>query len=440
MHRKRTTPLVQRIITLCLFFLLAFVPLILNPFAVDFFYKPKIHSVYALLIIIITLFSFPSLFLSYRPDIRKNILAIPLCLYAVSACISTVFSVDIQKSLFGDALREESVFALLSYAGLALVFSTFIGSRQQALRFFAALLGTTVLISCYALLQYFWFDPTEHFIPVLRYAGPGVGSTLGNPNFLGKFMVLVLPVFFVFFLNAETPLKTVATGLGMLLGVSALVVSYTRASWLGFCMSIVVFFVFRRDVFKNCSRKISALVLLVVLCGGLIVGNMARHESGREFLAQRVSSTFDLQKGEGSGTRLFIWKRAFYLVLNRPVFGYGPDAHVTALRQISRDYGQEVNQVGILDRCHNNYLDLAIGQGLFGLGSYLAVIITFLLHIWRRSAREDDVHQKRIYCGIFAAMCGYCVNDFFIFSVVSVSPTFWAVIGLTLAFGKGNNG
>jgi hypothetical protein len=38
--------------------------------------------------------------------------------------------------------------------------------------------------------------------------------------------------------------------------------------------------------------------------------------------------------------------------------------------------------------------------------------------------------------GILAGFCGYIINDLFIFSVVSVSPTFWSLMGLTLAAGK----
>ncbi len=46
--------IVDRIIAVGLFFLLAGVPLLINPFALDYWYKPKIHSVYALLIILVT--------------------------------------------------------------------------------------------------------------------------------------------------------------------------------------------------------------------------------------------------------------------------------------------------------------------------------------------------------------------------------------------------
>ena len=116
-----------------------------------------------------------------------------------------------------------------------------------------------------------------------------------------------------------------------------------------------------------------------------------------------------------------------------PLLGYGPDTHVRVMRRFNREYVKRFKDLVIIDRAHNNYLDTALGQGLLGLGAYLCVIITFMIWLWRTRARERDVTRKALYCGVFAAVCGYLVNDLFIFSVVSVSPTFWSLMGITIA-------
>jgi hypothetical protein len=76
---------------------------------------------------------------------------------------------------------------------------------------------------------------------------------------------------------------------------------------------------------------------------------------------------------------------------------------------------------------------MAIGQGLFGLAAYMSIIITFLVWLKKTINQERDIPKRIMFCGIFSAFCGYLVNDFFIFSVVSVSPTFWSLMGLTIA-------
>ncbi|MBW2183887.1 MAG: hypothetical protein JRF49_08485 [Deltaproteobacteria bacterium] len=87
----------------------------------------------------------------------------------------------------------------------------------------------------------------------------------------------------------------------------------------------------------------------------------------------------------------------------------------------------------VIDRAHNNYLDIAIALGLIGLAAYMSIIITFLIWLWRTVKSEEDFFKRIIFCGIFASFCGCLVNDLFVFSIVSVSPTFWSLMGLTLA-------
>jgi hypothetical protein len=47
--------------------------------------------------------------------------------------------------------------------------------------------------------------------------------------------------------------------------------------------------------------------------------------------------------------------------------------------------------------------------------------------------QEGNAETRIFLCAIFSGYCGYLVNDFFSFSVVSVSPTFWSLMGLTIS-------
>jgi putative inorganic carbon (HCO3(-)) transporter len=134
----------------------------------------------------------------------------------------------------------------------------------------------------------------------------------------------------------------------------------------------------------------------------------------------------------GSATRLFLWKNVVGLILEKPVFGYGPDTHAKVMRAVNREHNQKFNTDSIIDRAHNNYLDIAIGRGLFGLGAYLSVVVVFMVWLWKTMKREMERSRKILFCCIFSAFLGYLINDLFIFSVVSVSPTFWSLMGVTL--------
>jgi O-antigen ligase len=148
--------------------------------------------------------------------------------------------------------------------------------------------------------------------------------------------------------------------------------------------------------------------------------------------ADKIVRILDPNKGDVSA-RLYLWNMAIALIKDRPIFGYGPDTHAIAMEKFNLEYARKFKCSGIIDRAHNNYLDIAIGQGLIGLAAYLSIITTFLVWLIKTMKVEQDSTQKVIYCGIIAAFSGYLLNDCFIFSVVSVSPTFWSLMGLTIA-------
>jgi len=150
-------------------------------------------------------------------------------------------------------------------------------------------------------------------------------------------------------------------------------------------------------------------------------------------VANKIRSSFDLEKGGGVATRIFAWEKAIILIKETPLLGFGLDTHILVMKRFNLEYLQTFKDLVVIDRVHNNYLDIAIAQGLLGLAAYLSIIITYFFRLIGRMKAEKNQPQKIIYYGIFSAFCGYLLNDFFIFSVVSVSPTFWSLMGLTIA-------
>ena len=115
------------------------------------------------------------------------------------------------------------------------------------------------------------------------------------------------------------------------------------------------------------------------------------------------------------------------------MLGYGLDTHQLAFWKFNLDYSRRFKVFGVIDRSHNHYLDIAIAQGLLGLSAYLLIMIGFLIWLIKTLSAERNMTHVVLYCGVIASVVGYLLNDMFIFSVVSVSPTFWSLLGLTIA-------
>ena len=425
----------QRIISICIFFLLVIVPLLVNPTAFDYWYKPKIESVYGLISIITAAFIVRYCTSRTGLSAPNKAVTVFLFFYCSSAVISTLLSIDRNLSLRGDIWRYEGVFTLLAYAALVIIFSGLIESRLQAEQLLKWLLVSTFLVALYGIMQYLGFNPTKHFIPSLNN-DTVIGSTIGNGNFLGKFLVLTGPLFagYCLFKNEKKIYTLCLTAFFIIL--IALVLSMARASWLGFaCASMLFFFLVYR--YGSADQKKHTAFFGAAIAGALLVLGIFAASGLGSFnlsakLAAKVRSAVNVQQGHGSATRLFVWAKTMPLIRERPLFGYGPDTHEKVYKGFNLEYCKRFNDWVVIDRAHNNYIDITIAQGLFGLFSYCGLIGSFLFYVWQRIKNERTKPQRMLLCAVFSGYIGYMVNDFFSFSIVSVSPTFWALIGLTI--------
>lgn len=435
--------LCKRAIAYCLFFQLAIVPLIINPFAYEWWYGPKMDSTYALVLLILA----AAAVLKASGRLRIAMPPGPLCfflfLYAVSAIISTCFSLDPGLSLRGDFIRHESLATLIVYCLLPLLFASLVCSRQQVQTLLSGLAVCAVIASGYAVIQYAGINPTglKPFWGMKMLPGvKAVGSTLGNANFLGKFLVLTTPLLAAYLFQAETWLKRFLMGLVLLLVMAALVATETRASWLGCVIAGTIFFFFIKNT-DRFKRNVFIASLAGIVVSGLVFLAIVAMLSGRfqdlqATIIRRTSEVVNTVCGKtttGTSARFFLWEKGLDQIAQRPWFGYGPDTHVLIMRKYNLEYNSRFDDNVELDRVHNNYLDTALSQGLFGLFAYCGIMAAFLLWLWRAQNREKNTRARIFLCAIFSSYCGYLINDCFSFSVVSVSPTFWSLMGLAFA-------
>jgi O-antigen ligase len=445
MNMKISAPLIiDRINAIGLFFLFAIVPLIINPFALDYWYKPKIDSIYALLIVVGITWGGRILIVRKPLAIRHNPLFLPLVAYGMLSILSTWQSIQPKLSIHGDIFREEGIYTILSYIALTLIFAHAVESQQQISSLFKGLLIAASLIALYAIIQYSGFNPTQHFIPLFRGVENRPSSTIGNPNFLGKFLVLILPIYIVCYFTAINRKVKYLLLTGCIISFSALIVTFTRASWFSFtCCFILLAILLRKKLVWSKQKELffiaGIFMVVAILWEAQSLGKKsAARGTAIPTATDKIARILDPNKGDVAG-RLYLWNMAVALIKNRPILGYGPDTHAIAMKKFNVEYSRKFKYSGIIDRAHNNYFDMAIGQGLMGLAAYLSIISTFLIWLIKTMRVEQDSKQKIIYCGIISAFCGYLLNDCFIFSVVSVSPTFWSLMGLTIAMKRVGN-
>ena len=134
--------------------------------------------------------------------------------------------------------------------------------------------------------------------------------------------------------------------------------------------------------------------------------------------------------------RGYIWSRTIPMLKDTMLVGNGPDTYALEFPQY--DYMAKWWAYGtpsmIIDKPHNLYLQIWVGQGGIALLAFLGIILIYLidcikLYALKSSYGSGDILGLATMLGIVGYLGAGLFND----SVVSVAPIFWILLGAGIA-------
>jgi len=121
---------------------------------------------------------------------RDNPLALPTFALVGSCVVSTLTSIAPTTSLLGSYAREQGLYTTCSYIVIFFLAATTIRTYAQVARALNVALVVSFPIAFYGVIQHYALDPLSW----PREASPErVTSTIGNPAFLGAYLIMVIP-------------------------------------------------------------------------------------------------------------------------------------------------------------------------------------------------------------------------------------------------------
>lgn len=208
-----------------------------------------------------------------------------------------------------------------------------------------------------------------------------------------------------------------------LLGViSALILTLTRAVWIGLVFSVVA-------IAALSGRKRFAVAALASL---LIAAPIAL------FLLSQFRGVTLLDPSDPSTTwRLEVWHDASKILLRHPLFGVGADS----LRLHWQEWGLFENGKLPLGHLHSTPLQLAFERGIPALALYAWMMAIFFRTVWRlakRLAKENDWILHGAAIGIFGGLVGFNVSSLvhYNFGDSEVVMMLWMMLGLAFALDR----
>ncbi len=393
----------QRLLRFSLYFLVFLLPLIWTTQTSELFEFPKMVFVYAMTIIIITLWAFTSLFHG-RLLFRRSPLDLPLALFLLSQLISTLLSIHPQTSLFGYYSRfHGGLYSTLSYSILFYAALTHL-NRSHLRPFIYSLLAGGIFAALYALPEHFgfafscwaatgspqatcWVQDVQHRI----------FGTFGQPNWLAAYIISLLPLTWsLYFKPSRIPYHRLLW-LGVhLLFLAVLVFTRSRSGLLGFLVSFSVFTSLqylrhRLQFLKPALGLLIPTLLLVLATGTPFTPSVAQllnldttppppPLTGSVLESGDITLPANNQGGTESGQiREIVWRGALDVFLNYPLFGSGVETFAYSYYNHRPQSHNLVSEWDFLyNKAHNELLNYLSTTGIFGLATYLLLVSSFI--------------------------------------------------------------
>ncbi len=405
----------EKVILFCLVILpLIFLP---NQGVFDYYYFPR-H--FLLLICSVILIINAALhWKELKEEFVLDKISIALLIFFGISAISIFFADNPYLAFQGNDIKYDGFITLFFYV---LLFFTARTCKNIGNKAFYAMLVSASIIAIYGISQYFGYD--LFLLEVDRK--PNIPyTTIGNQNFVGTYLVLMLPFSVHFWLIEK---KKLALASYVLL-FFCLLTTMSRGPWLGFLFSIGIYLsiqLFGKRLYLRQLMKFLLVTVSIITIFALI--------SEKSVIARFLLIFFDIEliiKDPGSNSagtfRWFLWRKVIELIKERPLFGFGFANLGFAFEE---RFGLEIVEVFrrkvFIDEAHNELLDIAVSSGIPSLFAYL----TFLWFSFSDFIKAY-LHRLNYNLAIMTALFGYLIQSFFNINIVSVAYIFWILLGIS---------
>lgn len=374
--------------------------------AVMVFILPLAATTYSVAIIGLTFLSIILNHKKFKFEIPAAM--IPALLFMAAAGIAALFSV----------LRAESLKTLPLYAAYFMVFysaSVLLKNRKIMKVVIISITVSTFILSIYGIYQYFFVKiPTAAaWVDVKQFPeiATRVYATLENPNVLGEYLGLVIPLIIgVFWATGKFRQKPLIV-LVLAVMTLCLILTFSRGAWVGLAMSVLAFALLKEP-------RLLVLILALAVISPMFLPSV---------VTNRIASIGSLEDSSNA-FRVTIWIAVLRMIKDYWLTGVG-----LGLNAFSRVYRDYMIAGAPAVHAHNLYLEVGLEMGILGL-------LALLWMVFRGFSEalvgiENNYKTSYILAGIMAALAGHLLHG--LFDYVWYSPrivlTFWMFFGMMAA-------
>lgn len=346
-----------------------------------------------------------------RVAMRREVVAMRAVDWMFAALVAFIALSTLGPADNSDRLRE-----LLLWGALGVVFhavAAHLRDRNALRLLLVALAASTLVEASWALFEYIdrWSERFSLRGGAIVFPLPE--GTLGHPNALGQFLVLSVLGVLALALAEHGALRWLGfatAGIGAL----ALLVTFSRASWIALLVGASVYLLERRT-------RVPALV-----AGGVAaLGAVALAALGAGAIGDRISSLFSGEARELYSFRIELLERAARVVGDDPLTGFG---HF-------EEAGVYAGRPDLVTHPHNLFLGLAVFFGIPAALAFGAVVLLALRAAWVGYRSAGPLCLTGL--GTLALLVAFLVDGLFEYPFWNTQLTVLVVLALALGVGLG---
>lgn len=290
-------------------------------------------------------------------------------------------------------------------------------TRKQLDTLVFFMVGAGALVALYGFYQFLfpgkfggvWVD-TDMFSDIAFR----VYSTFGNPNVLGEYFLLIIPIGVAYFFTSKKPIMKLIYFGAVSVMMLCLVLTYSRGCWLGIMAAAAVFLVLldKRFILLGVVALIAMPFVLpdTIINRFMSIGNMAD-----------TSTSY----------RVSIWLGTIAMLKDYWLSGIGPGE--AAYNRVYPAYGY--NGVSA-PHSHNLFLQITCDTGICGLLVFVFMIIRYFRDTLSSVLNAKTKENKILAIGAVSSITGFMVQSMtdYTFYNYRVMILFWIVLAMGVLF------
>lgn len=256
----------------------------------------------------------------------------------------------------------------------------------------------------------------------------------------GAILSFFIPVVFGFLFD-KGYLKSTKffIGLSLVILLTGLILSYSRAAWLSLLIAIVfaLILIFRIKV-RWLLLGVLAIVALFFVYKSEIFWKLEKNKQDSSTnIAEHVQSISNISTDASNLERINRWNSAFRLFKEHPFWGIGPGTYqfLYAPYQHSNEKTIISTNAGDRGNAHSEYIGPLTEQGVVGLISILSVFISILYTGIKVYKRSKDKNVKLLSLVFLSGMITYMIHGFLnnFLDTDKASVPFWGFAAVIVA-------